>query len=341
LCAHPFWLWDIGFQLSYAAVLSIIIFFRPIYNWFYFPNKLLDWIWKLVAVTVSAQILTSPISLFHFHQFPLLFIFTNLVTVPLSSIILISELILCAFAFVPPVASCIGTAVTNGIRFMNDYIERYDAVPFAVWNGLSISIFQTFLLYFFIICFAYWLREKNNRLFLAGLACLATFFLLRSFSFIETSQQRKLIVYNIPRYQAIDFIDGRHFYFAGDAALCQDELLYNFHLKPSRVLHRVKTIEEIPDSLKSFDFNGKKIGIIDRNLFLQETSSKPVLEVLVLSGNPRIYIKDIYKAFSVRQIVIDGSVPAWKARLWKRDCDYLGLPCYNVAEKGAFVMNLR
>src|SRR4029078_261665 len=58
LCYNPYWLWDVGFQLSYAAVLSIVVFMQPIYNLFYIKNKLLDLIWKLNAVTIAAQILT-------------------------------------------------------------------------------------------------------------------------------------------------------------------------------------------------------------------------------------------------------------------------------------------
>ncbi|MCU7552063.1 ComEC family competence protein [Chitinophagaceae bacterium LB-8] len=341
LCVNPFWLWDVGFQLSYAAVLSIVIFFQPIYNWFHFSNKLVEWVWKMVAVTLSAQILTSPISLFHFHQFPVLFILTNLVAVPLSSAILIGELALCALAFVSPVAAVLGTALTYCIRFMNDYIEGYDGVSFTVWNGISISILQTILLFLFIACVGYWLLEQRNRALLFGLVCLVALFLLRTLSFIEAGHQRKVIVYNTPRYQAIDFIEGRNFYYAGDAVLLEDELLYNFHLKPSRVLNRVKTVKEIPQSQKGFDFNGKKIAIIDNSFFIQQGQPKSEVDVIVLSRNPQIYIKDICKGLSVKQIVIDGSVPAWKAKLWKRDCDSLHLPCYDVAEKGAFVMNLR
>ena len=104
LLYNPFWLWDVGFQLSYAAVLSIIIFFKPIYNWFYFQNKMIDAVWKLMAVTLAAQLLTTPFSLYYFHQFPLLFFITNLVAVPLSSAILIGEILLCGLAFIPPVA---------------------------------------------------------------------------------------------------------------------------------------------------------------------------------------------------------------------------------------------
>jgi len=340
LCINPFWLWDVGFQLSYAAVLSILIFFRPIYNWFYFPNKIIAWLWKLTAVTLAAQILTAPICIYHFHQFPTLFLLTNLIVVPLSSIILIGEILLCALAVIEPFASVAGLALTYCIRFMNNFIERFNDVSFAVWNGLSISVFQSFLLFLFITCCVYWFIEKRQNAFKYGLAFLLLFFLLRTYSFIEANKQQKVIIYNTPRYQGIDLIDGRMSYFAGDTALLQDELLYNYHLKPSRVLHRVNNTLFIPSPVSVLDFNGKKISIMDRNISFVSTPTKEKLDLVVLSRNPHIYINDIYKTFQVRQIVIDGSVPAWKARLWKRDCDSLQLPCYDVSEKGAFVINL-
>ena len=101
LCLNPFWLWDVGFQLSYSAVLSIVLFFQPVYNWYCPQNKALDFLWKMTSVTIAAQILTLPISIYHFHQMPLLFLFTNFIAVPLSSLILIGEIMLCALFFIP------------------------------------------------------------------------------------------------------------------------------------------------------------------------------------------------------------------------------------------------
>ena len=101
LCYNPFWLWDVGFQLSYSAVLSIVIFMKPVYRLFYVKNKLLDYLWQLNAVTLAAQILTLPVSIYHFHQFPAHFILTNVLAVPLSSVILIGEIILCVISFAP------------------------------------------------------------------------------------------------------------------------------------------------------------------------------------------------------------------------------------------------
>ena len=105
LCIDPFWLWDVGFQLSYAAVLSIVIFMKPIYNWFYIKNKALDFIWKINAVSIAAQLLTTPISIYHFHQFPGFFLLTNFVAVPLSGVIVLGEIFLCTISFLPFLAA--------------------------------------------------------------------------------------------------------------------------------------------------------------------------------------------------------------------------------------------
>jgi competence protein ComEC len=94
LVFNPYFFWDVGFQLSYTAVLSIVLFMRPVYQWFYFKNKLLNALWQLNAITLAAQILTLPIILYYFHQFPNLFLFTNFIAVPLSGFILYGELVL-------------------------------------------------------------------------------------------------------------------------------------------------------------------------------------------------------------------------------------------------------
>lgn len=337
LCINPFWLWDVGFQLSYAAVLSIIIFFRPIYTWLYFPNKALDFIWKLLAVSLAAQLLTLPISVYHFHQFPVLFLFTNLLAVPLSSVILIGEIVLCAVYFIEPVARLLGFVLEKMIRFMNYFIEQMDTVSFAVWNGLSVSVVQTVLLYGIIAGVGFWWLEKKRTGLWAALGCLLTFIILRTVSFMETTRQKKVIVYNVPKYRAIDVMDGRKCYFLGDAALLQNEMLRNFHVQPSRILHRidVNNITFVPQRI--FSFYGKRIVTVDETGLLPANDSA---DVLVLSKNPRLYMTDLCKRLKIKQVVIDGTVPQWKARLWKGDCDSLRMACHDVSEKGAFVMNV-
>ena len=337
LCYNPFWLWDVGFQLSYIAVLSIIVFYKPVYNWVYLQNKALDAVWKLMAVTLAAQILTTPISLFYFHQFPVLFLFTNLVAVPLSSLILFGEILLCCVFFIAPVADAVGWAVTKLIGLMNGFVERVDAVPFAAWEGLSVSGWQTVFLLLFIACISFWLIEQKRIGLWAGLLSLLLFISLRTFSIAHAAQQQKLIVYNTAKHQAIDVINGRLALTIGDFTRMQTGAAAQLHLKPARIAHRIHIIA--PLQTKAFRWCGKTVLILDTTVRFQ-TFSKRHVDVLILSKNPKLYIKDLSSHIQVSQIVIDASVPQWKARLWQQDCDTLQIRCHNVAQQGAFVMQL-
>ena len=344
LCYNPYWLWDVGFQLSYAAVLSIVIFMRPIYNWLYIKNKILDFIWKLNAVSIAAQILTVPIGIYHFHQFPNYFLLTNFIAVPLSSIIVLGEIFLCAISFFPALAVISGKCLGLLIWLMNSYIERIELLPFSLWDGLQVSILQATLLVVAVAGFSFWLMEKTKAGLKTGLLALIVFCILRSVFFIQATNQQKLIVYNVPQKKAIDFIDGRKYFFTGDSDLLADDFIRNFHIKPSRVLNRVEPVEKLSNyylSEKTIEYNSKKILLIDSSLAFSTSTEKIPVDLVVVSKNPKLYFKNLAKTFYIKQVVFDGSCPAWKINFWKKDCDSLHIPYYDVSEKGAFVMNFR
>lgn len=344
LCINPYWLWDLGFQLSYSAVLSIVIFMRPIYNLVYCRNKLLDLAWKLNAVTLAAQVLTLPLCIYHFHQFPMYFILSNFLAVPLSSAILLGEILLCVISIVPAVAMIVGKFLTVLIRLMNDYIERIEALPASLWDGMQVSGLQVICLFILIASFYTWLIDKRRSYAIMGLVFLFSFVILRTDSFLRASTQQKLIIYNVPQKRAIDLVDGRRYLFLGDSSLLHDDLAQNFHLKPSRTLHRVKPVEKIPGIVINDDFvqfNNRRILILSMRKVLPSSKERIPIDLLVVSGNKRIDIVELVQTFKIKQLVLDASVPIWRSSIWERSCDSLRIPFHDVKEKGAFVMNLR
>jgi len=162
LCYNPFWLWDVGFQLSYGAVLSIVIFMKPIYNLLFIQNKILDLIWKSASVTLAAQVLTSPITIYYFHQFPNYFLITNLLAVPLSSLVLLGEIFVCIMSFIPVVAKIIGSFVGWLIYLLNSFIEHMQSLPFSTLENLNINLLQVVLIYVLIVSGFLWFQKKNG-----------------------------------------------------------------------------------------------------------------------------------------------------------------------------------
>lgn len=343
LCYNPYWLWDAGFQLSYAALLSIALFMKPVYNRLYFQNKILDAVWKLMAVTIAAQVLAVPVCLYHFQQFPVYFLIANLLAVPLSSLILLVEILLCVLSFIPVVAKMPGMLLHWLIYFLNSFIEWIDQLPYSTLEGFQINTAQLLLLYLFIAGIAAWLLQKKKSGIIIGLSSFLVFSGIRAFSFYHAARQQQLIVYNIPRYQAIDFICGRKYVFKGDSALLQDDLLQRFHLKPSRTLNRISSANSLPNlsaTAHFASFAGKVILIADSTLRLKKRQQAIVIDILLLTRNPQLYLCQFTQIIKPKQVIIDAANPEWKIRRWKQECVQLDLPCHTVTDDGAFVLTL-
>jgi competence protein ComEC len=301
-------------------------------------------LWKLNAVTIAAQILTVPLSIYHFHQFPNYFLLTNFIAVPLSSAILLGEIFLCIISFFPPIALLAGKLISWLIWLMNTYIEKIESLRFSLLDGLQINIIQAILLLLFAACICYWLMEKSINGLKSGLLALLGFVILRSVSFYESDKQKKIIVYNVPQKTAIDFIDGRNYFFTGDSDLLTNDFLRNFHLKPARTLFRINSVDTLYNLAfieNYFSYYGKRVLIINKSISYIPQPALSKIDLLVISKNPKVYIKKLAASLDIKQVVFDGSAPAWKTKYWKNDCDSLGIPWYDVTMKGAFVMSLR
>lgn len=340
LLFSPFSLWDVGFQLSYAAVFSIVLFEKHIQNCLYFTNKLLKKAWELISITLSAQILTLPIILYYFHQFPTLFLFTNLFAVPLSGLILYEELLLLVVSPLAVAGKIIGAATAWSIGLMDDLIKRVDGLPMLTLQGLQISISQTILLYIVIAGIAWWLLQRQNKGLILTFAALLFFFIIRSIDFIKSNRQQKLIVYNVPNHQAIDIVAGRNCKFTGDSILVTDGLLQKFHLAPSRILYRISPVGKTFNKEFILLSNPKKIILIDKPVYTEQNVPRIKADVVILSKNPPVSFEQLTRIFDCNEYILDASNPLWKINKWKKECSNLPLHLYSIPERGAFVMEL-
>lgn len=171
LCYDPLLLYDIGFQLSYAAVGSLLLYTKPISALYQPENGWLHLGWSSMSTSLAAQVLTTPFVLFHFHQFPLLFLLANIVAIPLSSLALLLLILLCLFSTWAWMARFIAEIADKVMWLMNDRIMELAALPFARLNNIS---FNHIDLLFSLICIGCLTIYLNNKLVLALKAFLST-----------------------------------------------------------------------------------------------------------------------------------------------------------------------
>jgi competence protein ComEC len=342
LCYNPYFLWDVGFQLSYLAVIGIIIFQATFYNWIYFKNKVANEVWKMMAISLAAQVFTFPICIYYFHQFPNYFLITNIIAVPLSSVILFMEISLISLAWIPRLSEWLGKLIGGMLWLMNQTILWVSQLPFSVWEKIPATLASTALLYLIVFCLSTWLMKKSKIAFRLSLITLLAFTLLQSYGEWKIKNQQKVIVYNIPQHQAIDFVKGNQFKFLGDSGILKDQALQNFHIQPARVaLQLTKPLDtfsvyHLPPLF--YQLGNQKIVLIDRPMQLGSLVSKIDVDMIILSKNAKIVISQLASVFNCEQYVFDASNSLWKIGQWQKECEELHLRSYSVAEKGAFVL---
>lgn len=175
LMYDPYYLFDIGFQLSYVALIGIMLFQKPIYSLLRFKRKWLDWLWNGSSVGIAATIATTPLMLYWFHQFPNYFLLSNIVVMLLGFIVLLFLIILIFTAWIPYFNTLVTFLTAFSLQALVVGIQYVDEIPGGVSGGFELNLFQFLLIGGLIgFCFHKLLIEQLfPKIALAGLAvCL-------------------------------------------------------------------------------------------------------------------------------------------------------------------------
>lgn len=153
---NPSWLFDVGFQMSFMAVLAILLFvplFDDVFSAEYLmEHRCLRWMWGMVAVSCSAQLGVAPLIAFYFGRFSTYFLLTNFIVVPAAFIVLWLSLLTLVF---PPLAYLL----YNIVQLLNAALGWIASLPGASIDGLHPSAVQASLVYLLILC-VYLLIER-------------------------------------------------------------------------------------------------------------------------------------------------------------------------------------
>ncbi len=352
---EPFWILNVGFQLSYLAVVGI----------FYIQSRMVRWLkprtwfmreaWGIVTVTISAQIVTTPIGLFYFHQFPNYFLISNLLALPASTIVLYLVLATLVFGWVPYLGLLLGTLASYGIYWTNNIIFFIQKMPFQLSDGIWLMWWEVVALYGFVVFFLMTWELYRTRYWVLACACLGLFTFSKVGRYIAQSSQNRLTVYNLGSVNNVAFTAGHKAYFWADSTLAKNSKTYNFNIKnhlfrqgiiaptyltaPTDVktpclLHRTKDYQIA-------QFSGKTILILPARLPQRACAKFKDLKVdfCVLQNRPLYELSHLLAYARVGKFVLSASNPKSYAQRLKKEADSLHIPLHNVVEDEAFVVD--
>jgi len=331
LLFKPMFIFDVGFQLSYAAVFAIVSIYPLLYKLWKPKFYIVDKLWQVFVVTLSAQFGVVPLSLFYFHQFPGLFFLSNLVIVPLLGFILGFGIFIILLALLNILPNFLAKIYGSIIHLMNDFVGWISFQEEFLIKDISFEILFVVASYFIIIAFVRLLkRKKFGRLVFLLIAILfgQGIWVLTKMK----SNTDEFIVFHKSRYSIIGTKNNSELHLTHNL----DSLTNNFTIRNYVVGNNLKLIKE--ETLKNvYRVNDKTLLVLDSLGIYNVKRFNP--DYVLLRDSPRINLNRLLDSIQPKLIIADGSNYKSYIKRWEATCKKRKLPFYQTGKKGAFIID--
>jgi len=332
---YPLYLFDVGFQMSYTAVLGIVLLqpkiekILPRTRWL-IPRK----IWQLLSVSLAATIGTLPISLFYFHQFPGLFFLSNVVIIPFIGLIMAIGLLvvgLSLIGYLPDILVQIYGAI---LHTMNIFIEWIASQEQFLFKNISFSLYALLASYLVIVMgYHLWEKRKIAQLvsFLMAIVLLQVVFIHEKYQ-VENSSE--LVIFHKTKESIIGVKDGGtlQILHSLDTLKIQKTKFINNYLVGSKITDLALT-NKLPNLIQ---FQDKKILLVDSLGIYTTNSFKP--DIVLLSQSPKININRLLQLHRPETVIADGSNYKSYVTNWQASCVKNNIDFYYTGADGAYVL---
>lgn len=331
LLFKPLFLLDVGFQLSYLAVIAIVALQPQLVKIWQPKNIILSKTWQYFTVGIAAQFGVLPISLFYFHQFPGLFFVANVVIIPFLGFILGLGILVIILALINALPQFLADAFGFIISGMNSLMEWISLKESFLIEDISFNGWQVITAYIFTFAFVQLLLKKHYKWLQFTLVSILLFQGVLFFTKYENNTN-SLTVFHKSRHTVIGYKTNSKLIVFSDL----DSLNQFSNLKDFEIGLAIDSISEstLPSVLKA---TNKYIFIIDSLGIYNLKHYKP--ELVLITQSPKINITRLIDSLKPKQIVADGSNYKSYVARWKATCLNKKIPFHYTGEKGAFVLD--
>lgn len=328
LAIDPLLLFQVGFQMSYAAVFAIVWIY-PLLQRFWNPkNRVVRYIWQLLSVSIAAQLGVLPISLFYFHQFPGLFFISNLLIVPALGLILGMGILVVVMASIGVLHEGVVMVYDTLIRWMNTLIGWIAQQEAFVFGNISFDAMQLVLSYAILIAAVLFLSRPGFRRAAALASAAIGFQLWFFYTFHETRQKEALFIAHQTRNTVIMHRSGARL-----SAMAHKTDRLERMIADYQTAERIASVAH-PSLINSYRWHDKNLIIIDSLGIYPKNLPHPAY--LLLTGSPRLNLERLIDTISPKIIIADGSNYKSYVGRWKKTCERKGIPFHDTGEMGAY-----
>ncbi|HPE83852.1 MAG TPA: ComEC/Rec2 family competence protein [Aequorivita sp.] len=329
LIINPLWLFQVGFQLSYLAVFFIVWLQPHFYKIGYSKYWIVRKIWGIISVTICAQIGVLPLSLYYFHQFPGLFLLTNIAVLPFLTILMCGGILIVVLATFNSLPDWLASSYNFLIEGLNNFIHWVAVQDEFLFKNIHFSTLKVLGAYLLIVAFMLFLKKiKYNRLVisLCALSIFITIFIYDEFS----TSANQFIIFQKSRQTILGYKNGKNFIvFSSDST---KNISDEYPIKSFRTAINIDSYsqEKLPSI---FQYENTKILILDS---LASYPKRKKIHTLLLTNSPKVNLNRLIDSLNPKRIVADGSNYFTYVKRWEKTCQLKKLPFHHTAKQGAF-----
>ncbi len=333
LIMKPAYLFEIGFQLSYLAVLGIVVFMPSIQRFNRFRPFLIKSIYNYIGLSIVAQMITAPLVAFYFGFFPSYFLPANLLIAVPVSLIINGTLILALFIPEGPAALLFGSLLEELILRMSWLLQWISGLPYPDIPIPHMSVSHCIAVYICIILFSCaWLFRHAG--LLKGAICLVMLLVFASnYMNLVTGYKDRLAIFYLRDGFALTFYQygkGQVFTTGGEEASARIRSALNlWHATAD-----VPWTEIFDHTNLTIRFKDKRIAVCsDRRAAIEPGK----LDWLVIRNNGIEFLESLAENTEIGQIILDTSNSTEMIIQYKECGTRLGIPVHVLKENFAYV----
>lgn len=323
---NPYIMTEVGFKLSYLAVIGIVYLHPIIVKWFSFKNKLLQSTWEITAVSIAAQATTFPLGLYYFHQFPNLFVVSNLVVIPAGWLLINSGILLFLLSPIELLQTMVGNVFYWVALLLNKFVFFLEEIPYSILDGISISVVEMILIYAALAILASLIVVVKARYFIALLGIIFILVALNVYESVLQQKQENVFFYSVKGKQAVAVVQGTTAYIDFDSTLLNNKsaMLFNIQhhwwkigIKDYRPIAKYANFKTMENGYVVEAKNKRFVVLNSAFDKSKKRTSKLEVDAVLLSKNAKIYLNQVLENFTTKTVIADAGNSFYAIKKWK------------------------